>query len=151
MAMQKLFITWHGPYSIKAEQGRYVYKSKYARESWGLYTVTRKFGEAETLLYIGETYKECRNFDTRISEHEKEWFCKYRGQIQIRLGEVTNKQRRAIDVAESKLKAAEALQIRWHRPLRNIQHKTSYCDIDLTVVNKDRRGLLCPVISTDAL
>jgi len=51
----------------------------------GIYYISRKFGDKETLLYIGKTIA---SFESRLSDHKKKWLDNYRGTKYVRLGEI---------------------------------------------------------------
>jgi len=51
----------------------------------GLYYISRKFGNKETLLYFGQTYD---SYYTRLLCHDLNWLYNYRGKKLFRLGEV---------------------------------------------------------------
>ncbi len=54
-----------------------IIETEIAQSGWGIYYISRKFGENETLLYIGITYAQ--NFKARLDSHSWNWFKNYRG------------------------------------------------------------------------
>ncbi len=59
-------------------------KEYYDIDGSGLYSITRRFGHKQTLLYIGKTIDQ--NFAKRLRSHKRKWFDNYKGNKSIRLG-----------------------------------------------------------------
>lgn len=51
----------------------------------GIYYISRKFGEKQSILYIGKT---TYSFWSRLESHKEEWLDYYRGKKYVRLGRV---------------------------------------------------------------
>jgi len=133
--MERVSILWKGPYLVTSaiEQLR-------DDEDFGIYTITRKWGNTETLLYIGLVYWRC--FADRIADHEREWLGDLRGSsgIRVRIGRIRlgsgkiHSIKRASDI--------ECLLIYVHQPLENVLCKSSYNGRELKIINLGRKGLL---------
>lgn len=54
-------------------------------EGYGIYCISRKFGDNETILYIGKTDKQFRG---RLNSHSKVWMSNYRGEKIVRFGTI---------------------------------------------------------------
>lgn len=63
----------------------------------GIYYISRKFGEKESILYIG---KSIHNFGSRLNKHKQEWLDTYRGRKYVRLGRIV----RPKNISEEELK-----------------------------------------------
>ena len=109
----------------------------------GIYCLSRKYGENETLLYIGKTN---HSFYSRLNSH-KEWFEQYKGKRLVRLGTITLPKMvddRLISFIESSLILAT-------EPLENTQSRNSYSyfdDYEYQIINSGYRGILPKTIST---
>ena len=97
-----------------------IIETEIAQSGWGIYYISRKFGENETLLYIGITYAQ--NFKARLDSHSWNWFKNYRGKKLIRFGEFTNK----IDVSNETIVDIESALIFEISPKHNTSKKSSY-------------------------
>jgi hypothetical protein len=137
--MQKVTVKWAGPYNLER-----IYVHDLAFDK-GIYTISRIWGDVETLLYIGRTK---RQFQKRLHEHDY-WLRQYRGQIKIRLGHVeltTN-----MHFSEKLLADIEALLILWNETIENTSNIRTYSGRVLEIENIGRRGLLAKRISTEDL
>lgn len=135
--MESIIINWRGPYNILKILYADIELDK------GIYLITRKWGESETLLYIGSTK---RILIKRITEHQRDWLSEVKGFIKIRHGIVCLSEDQKFSV--KRLKDVEALLIHHHGPLINTVNTVSYNGRDLEVINTGRRGPLKPRVST---
>jgi len=109
----------------------------------GIYCLSRKYGENETLLYIGKTN---HSFYSRLNSH-KEWFEQYKGKRLVRLGTITWPKKvddRLISFIESALILAT-------EPFENTHSRNSYSyydDYEYQIINSGYRGILPKTIST---
>lgn len=53
----------------------------------GIYYISRKFGNSESILYIGKTIDK---FKHRLKDHDKKWLDTYRGRKYVRLGRIVS-------------------------------------------------------------
>lgn len=53
----------------------------------GIYYISRKFGEKQSILYIGKT---TYNFKSRLESHKEYWLDTYRGKKFVRLGKIVS-------------------------------------------------------------
>ena len=106
----------------------------------GIYYLSRKFGDKETLLYIGKT---SNSFYNRLNSH-KYWLNLYRGKLFVRLGIIISPKTyddRLITNVESAL-------IYEMQPFENTDKTNGYYYLnECKIVNTGYRGLLPPVIS----
>lgn len=136
--MEHITINWHGPYQLSR-----AHLPEIAEEN-GIYVITRKWGNSETLIYIGRTK---RGLYQRISEHEKSWLCDFRGCLQVRYGVLSLQLGQRFSL--QRLADVEALLIVWHKPQENTVNKDYYYGRErLKVANIGRRGPLCVEVST---
>ncbi|MGK4568145.1 GIY-YIG nuclease family protein [Flavobacterium sp. 3HN19-14] len=111
-------------------------------ESWGIYYISRKFGNNETLLYIGLAYHQ--NFIKRIKQHKKKWLNKYRGTKYIRFGEFVKPQNISKDLIED----AESCLIYELKPIHNKCKISSYSySNEYKILSTGNRGVIPKVIS----
>lgn len=137
--MENIIINWHGPYNIETMLMHNVTSNA------GIYSISRVWGNNETLLYLGQTV---RNFATRLNEHQRNWLNDVRGQIKVRFGMLEFEGGKIF--SSHKLNDVEALLINWHKPQYNIMCMNYYYGRDnLTVINKGRRGSLDIRVSTE--
>lgn len=133
--MEKVTILWKGPHSVTSaiEQLR-------NDMDFGIYLITRKWGNAETLLYIGLVYWRC--FAERIADHRREWLYDLRGfsGIRVRIGRIRlgSGKIHSIERAED----IECLLIYVHQPQENTQCISSYNGRELKIINLGRKGPL---------
>ena len=76
--------------------------------SYGLYYISRKFGQKETLLYIGQTYD---NYYNRLVDHEYNWLGNYRGKKFIRCGSIVYPVNKADEELRQLIKDVEGMLI----------------------------------------
>jgi hypothetical protein len=138
--MERVKILWTGPYSIDS----CIEKLK-NYDDFGIYMITRNFGDNLSLLYIGRVY--WRTFSERISEHEQTWLGGLRGTVKVRTGRLMLSKGKKHSLP--RMDDVEKLLILAHKPSHNKQ-AIKTCDVrDLTVKNVGRRGPLDSKISTD--
>ena len=136
--MEEVEVEWHGPYNIETVL---EYFDEY--EDYGLYMVTRKWGEySEKILYIGLTYRQ--DFSTRLSQHQS-WLSITKGTVKVRVGYLIENRS-----SEKRLKDVENLLICWHRPEYN-EKDLVYRGRDLRIINSGRRGPLDRIVDSDEL
>ena len=63
----------------------------------GIYYISRKFGEKQSILYIGKT---TYSFKSRLESHKANWLDTYKGQKYIRLGRIVSPK----NISEEELK-----------------------------------------------
>ena len=63
----------------------------------GIYYISRKFGENQSILYIGKT---TYNFGSRLESHKEYWIDTYRGEKYVRLGRIVHPK----NISEEELK-----------------------------------------------
>lgn len=63
----------------------------------GIYYISRKFGEKQSILYIGKT-TDC--FQRRLKSHKEDWLDTYRGKKFVRLGRIISPK----NISEAELK-----------------------------------------------
>jgi len=130
--MEKVTILWSGPYSIDSAIERLR-----AYEDFGIYMVTRKWGQSETLVYIGLSYWS--DFAERIQCHRREWLYDLRG-IRVRIGRIRLGRGRIHSL--ERMRDVECLLIYVHQPIENVQCKSTYNGRELEIINLGRRGRL---------
>ena len=137
---RKAVIDWTYPKRIDS-----VINSEICKTSWGIYYISRKFSNKETLLYIGITFQQ--NFIHRIIQHDKQWLHKYRGEKYIRFGEFTKPQNITRDIIED----AESCLIYELDPKHNTCKKYCYTfSNEYIITNRGYRGVIPKEISTRA-
>lgn len=111
----------------------------------GIYQISRKFGDNETLLYIGLVKSSKRDFSHRIKEHLS-WLNEYRGQKIIRFGKIICLQKvYDLDLIEE----VEGALIYQLKPFENTMKKQSYkIRKDLIINNIGYRGYIPQTIDT---
>lgn len=137
--MRLVTVRWSGPYNLERIS---LYDTALDK---GVYSISRVWGDTETLLYIGRTK---RQFQQRLREHDY-WLKNYRGQIKIRLGVLDSDP--GMDFSEELLAEVEALLVVWNETVENTSNTRSYSGGELTIKNIGRRGLIDRNISTDML
>lgn len=128
--METLRIRWNGPYTI--EEARTLR----SEDDFGLYAVTRIWGEKEFLRYIGMTYWQ--NFARRMRRHDR-WIKKTLG-ARIRVGYIEAEEGKKL--TEQKVKDAESLLIWCLDPPENTMNRVRYTGRKLSVVNRGHKGPL---------
>lgn len=63
----------------------------------GIYYISRKFGEKQSILYIGKT---TYSFCSRLESHKEYWLDTYRGKKYVRLGKIVSPK----NISEAELK-----------------------------------------------
>jgi hypothetical protein len=116
-------------------------------EGTGVYQIYRRFGQSETLLYIGLVKGKSRKFRVRMNEHRRDWLYQKRGAIQLRFGEIQTFRGLALD--EQLIEEVEGALIYDAQPPENTQKRSDYkVRADLIVKNKGYRGQLQELIDT---
>jgi len=106
----------------------------------GIYYLSRKFGDKETLLYIGKT---SNSFYNRLNSH-KYWLNLYRGKLFVRLGIIISPK----TYDDSLITDVESALIYEMQPFENTDKTNGYYYLnECKIVNIGYRGLLPPVIS----
>ncbi len=139
--MEELWIDWRGPYQLE-----YVPDREPALD-WGIYAINRRWGNAETLLYVGQAYRQ--NMLSRVWCHRNQWIYQYRGQMLVRFGTIVLD--RGYRHSQQRTNDIEALLIYYHQPIHNTQHKRNYNGRELLIWNQGRRGLINECVCTDDL
>jgi len=85
----------------------------------------------------------------RLYTHIREWTNDYRGDKQVRYGDVLLED--GLRLTEGRLTDIEALLIYYHQPIHNTQHKNGYWGRSLVILNEGYRGLLDPIACSDDL
>ena len=106
----------------------------------GIYYLSRKFGDKETLLYIGKT---SNSFYNRLNSH-KYWLNLYRGKLFVRLGIIISPK----TYDDNLITDVESALIYEMQPFENTDKTNGYYYLnECKIVNTGYRGLLPPVIS----
>jgi hypothetical protein len=106
----------------------------------GIYYISRKFGNKETLLYIGKT---SNSFYCRLTNHES-WVSQYRGKIYVRLGTIVSP--KIYD--DSLVTDIESALIFEMKPFENTCKVKSYsCETECKIINTGYKGALPSVVS----
>ncbi|HZK02155.1 MAG TPA: hypothetical protein VFC96_04750 [Anaerovoracaceae bacterium] len=106
----------------------------------GLHYLSRKYGNNETLLYIGKT---SNSFYNRLNSH-KYWLNLYRGKLFVRLGIIISPK----TYDDSLITDVESALIYEMQPFENTDKTNGYYYLnECKIVNTGYRGLLPPVIS----
>jgi len=135
---RKTEITWSYPRTLES-----ALNSEICLSGWGIYYISRKFGDKETLLYVGLTFDQ--TFIKRIAQHRKNWLHLYRGAIYIRFGEFTKPQSISKDLVED----VESCLIYELDPKHNICKKSYYSySNEYIITNNGFRGVIPKQIST---
>lgn len=131
-------IYWHFPKSLDLV----VEDPKYD-EYFGVYSIYRKFGFSETLLYIGKADK-C-SIRSRIREHLNYWLSDYRGMKVVRIGEII----KPYPLLSEHIEDIESGLIYEVQPLANVSKRTNYsCTNFYNIRNTGYRGQLPQNITT---
>ena len=138
--MEKVTIVWSGPYSIDSARNRFR-----GWEDFGIYMITRKWGEKERIIYIGLVY--WRTFADRIAEHERDWLWALRGQIRVRVGKIQLKRGKKHSIKRTE--DIENLLIYAYQPEYNEKGKAGYYGREIEVVNRGRRGPLDEIVYSE--
>ncbi len=109
---------------------------------WGLYYISRKFGDNETLLYIGLTFDQ--NFKSRLKSHLNTWMSDYRGTKYIRFGEFIKPRTITKDIIED----VESCFIYELDPVQNKNKTATYSYTnEYKVISSGYRGVIPTEIS----
>ena len=101
----------------------------------GLYYLSRRFGDNETLLYIGKTSS---SFYNRLLSH-KEWFEQYKGKRLVRLGIIVQPK----NYDDGLIADIESALIHEMQPFENTDKKNWYSFYNMCeITNTGYRGLL---------
>ena len=135
--METLRFRWYGPYTIEEANEFCEF------EDYGLYQITRLWGNSETLLYIGMTYSQ--DFRKRLIQHDW-WLSSIKG-ARVRLGylELEKGQRTSYE----RIKDAENLLIWCLEPPENTQNIQTYSGRDLIIRNLGKKGPLPRTIDSN--
>jgi GIY-YIG catalytic domain len=107
---------------------------------WGLYQITSKNSNKESLLYIGKAW---HNFNDRIKSHNKKWLDIYDGDKYVRLGHLNTK------ITEKQLFDIESAIIFDLNPIHNIQStKTDNPSDEYDIFNTGYRGKVPQFVRT---
>ncbi len=119
-----------------------VIDTEVAHCGYGIYYISRKFGQKETLLYIGITYSQ--NFRARLNSHAWKWFSKYRGKKIIRFGEFITDEK----ISNETIIDVESALIFGTFPKHNTDKQYSYkYDKLYRIKNKGYRGEISQIVS----
>ena len=135
---RKTEIHWSYPKKLES-----ALDSEICLTGWGLYYISRKFGEKETLLYIGLTFNQ--TYIKRIAQHRKNWVHQYRGEIYIRFGEFT----KPLSIEKDLVVDVESCLIYELEPKHNICKKSSYrYSNEYIITSNGYRGVIPKQLST---
>jgi hypothetical protein len=138
---QLVVVKWSGPYKLES-----IHKQEKAFSN-GIYAIYRRYGNKESLLYIGKTE---RSIAQRIKEHEKDWLFHIKGQILIRVGTLVYSANNRF--SSKRLNDVEALLITSHCPPENTSCAVYYRGrFNLKIINIGRRGLIDKQVSAEDL
>lgn len=128
--METLRFRWYGPLSITDARNFRDF------EDYGLYAITRVWGNSEKLLYVGMTYAQ--DFGKRLAQHDW-WLSSVKG-ARVRVGylELEKGQR----TSYQRIKDAENLLIWCLEPPENTQNIRIYSGRELELINVGKRGSL---------
>ncbi|MBU5428413.1 hypothetical protein KQI41_18650 [Tissierella pigra] len=108
----------------------------------GIYYISRKFGNNETLLYIGKTSS---SFYNRLSCH-KYWIDQYRGKVFIRLGEIISPK----CCNDGIITDVESTLIYEMKPIENTDKINGYYYSNLCkIINTGYKGILPTIITME--
>ena len=127
--MEQVWINWNGPYRLD------LYPYRDASFDYGIYAISRLWGNSPTLLYIGESYRQTM-YD-RLYSHENKWIYQYRGQVQVNFGTIELED--GCKISEQRIKDIEALMIYYHQPVHNTANKRNYYGRDLTWTSQNQK------------
>lgn len=106
----------------------------------GIYYLSRKFGDKETLLYIGKTNN---SFYNRLYSH-KDWLNEYRGKVFVRLGIIVSPK----TYDDNIITDVESALIYEMKPFENTDKVNGYHYLtECEIINTGYKGLLPPIIS----
>lgn len=112
----------------------------------GIYYISRKFGEKQSILYIGKT---TYNFWSRLESHNKDWLNTYRGKKYVRLGRIVSPTHISKEELNNLINDAEKTLIYYlsnidgYELLANISStKSANFDKPLIISNTGNRGQL---------
>ena len=105
-------------------------------EGYGVYCISRKFGNKETIIYIGKT---ARQFRDRLKDHQSKWLDDYRGEKIVRFGTITQPKTVTKEIIND-LESAIIFEI---HPTHNTDKKNGYhYTEEYKIINEGYRGLL---------
>jgi hypothetical protein len=131
MATKKIVIKWTYPKIFDA-----AIFSDICCEGIGVYSISRQFGNNNTLLYIGKTYRKFRH---RLMEHEKNWLNYYRGDKYVRFGIIISPRNLTSELVND----IESAIIYEQKPIANASKIKGYCYNDICCIeNTGYRGTL---------
>lgn len=88
---RRITIEWSYPIEINS------ILEKESMNDIGIYYISRKFGEKQSILYIGKT---TYNFRSRLQSHKEYWLDTYKGKKYVRLGRIISPK----NISEQELK-----------------------------------------------
>ena len=109
-------------------------------EGFGVYYISRRFGDKVTKLYVGKTHVQ---FKGRLDMHEYNWLSDYRGDKIVRFGTITVPK----TVTPSIIEDIESALIYEMKPKHNSRKKRNYtCQEVYKISNKGYRGEIPSII-----
>ena len=131
-----------GPYGVESAREMFG-----AWEDFGIYMITRKWGDSEKILYIGLVY--WRSFAERIAEHDRDLLWNVRGKINVRVGRI--RLGGGSKHSYERMEDVENLLIYMYQPEFNYKGRGWYYGREIKIINLGRRGPLDKIVSSERL
>lgn len=132
---KEIIIKWSYPREFEN-----ALETELSYEGFGIYCISRKFGENETILYIGKTDRQFRD---RLKNHKKNWISNYKGEKKVRFGTIT----KPITVTSEIINDAESAIIYEIDPIQNTDKRNGYHYFQECIIfNQGYRGKLPKMI-----
>ena len=138
--ISNIFIRWTYP--------KEIYSAWNSEDSYGrgVYQITRKFGNKNTLLYIGLVKKANRHFYERLDEHWP-WLESIRGKVYISFGIIQPRQ--GLRITEDMIETIEGVLIWEYQPVLNDKKLNSFTiHKDMIIHSYGYRGFIDRVLET---
>jgi len=111
-------------------------------EYFGIYSIYRRFSNAETLLYIGKA--DSCSIRSRLKDHKKKWLSDYRGIKIVRIGDIL----KPTPLFSVHIEDIESGLIYELQPIANISKRNNYfCTNFHDILNYGYRGQIPKTIS----
>lgn len=137
---KRITIEWSYPIEINS------ILQKECMNDIGIYYISRKFGEKQSILYIGKT---TYNFKSRLESHKEYWLDTYRGKKFVRLGKIVSPKNISEEEMKELINDAERTIIFYlsnideHELVVNVvSTKSTEFDNTLKITNTGYRGQL---------
>ncbi|MBP3568271.1 MAG: hypothetical protein J6K04_03800 [Lachnospiraceae bacterium] len=137
---RRIVIEWSYPVEINS------ILQKECMNDIGIYYISRKFGEKQSILYIGKT---TYSFFSRLESHKEFWLNTYKGKKYVRLGRIVSPKNITEDELKQLINDAERTIIYYlsnmdeHELVANVvSTKSTKFDTVLKISNAGYRGQL---------